>query len=678
MSSSSVTSGPAVLGRGMLLRAAGAILVGLACLALVRDRFADLTLPDLADAAASIGPASLALALGLGVVSHLALSGYDMLALSRLRRYVPWRRALAGGFAGTVIAQVLGFGLVTGSLARGRIYRANGLRAVEIATLSGLVTAGFFAGVGVSLVLLLCLDPSPAARAFGADAGFVRLAALVVLVLIGATIAGSRRMPERLRILSIEVRRPDAAWLCKATGLALADTVPAALCLAVLLPGEMLPSIPSFVAIYLMALTLGHVANLPGGVGPFEAILLLALPDVPIEVMTVAILTYRAIYYGPPLLLAVVLLLRARKTPGAELLSPDAVVDRVQWTRDEADQAEAALVELGDKHVYAPADCQAFAMYGIGEGSWLMLGDPIGPVEEWSKVIRGLNEEARAAGARLAGYKTTERSREIWIAAGFRVQSLGEEGVLDVGGFDIAGRERRELRRKCRAAEKAGVTVEVFEPGSAPLGEMAGVAAAWCDAKDGPELSFSMGHWDPQFNSRHVAVVARLQGRVIAFITLWTSGDGTEWMLDLMRNAPGAPSGTMHRLVAAAIDAARERGAERFNLCAAPLSGLNREGETSLVSRIGHHFYEKYEARHGLQGLRRFKEMYRPRWSMRSVAAEGPVAMVEALWTAHLLVSRKSSHDIKGFDRVIAFPAPTRPLVVPVEPNVTSAAALAA
>ncbi|WP_375258444.1 hypothetical protein, partial [Citreimonas sp.] len=378
MTYSSATTPPFFPYRGVLVRAAGAILVAGACFALLRSRFAGIAPDDLMDAFASIGLSSVALALCLGVVSHLALSGYDMLALSRLGLYVPWRRALAGGFVGMVAAQVVGFGLVTGSLARGRIYRANGLQGVQIAALSGLVTAGFFAGVGLSLAVLLCIDPAPAERAFGMDAGLVRIAALIVLALT-VTLVAIGRKAESIRVLSVRFRPPDVGWLWKATVLALADTVPAALCLAVLLPSEALPSLPTFVAIYLMALTLGHVANLPGGVGPFEAMLLVALPDVPIEAMTAGIIAYRIVYFCPPALLAIVLLVRARKPVRHEPARRGVTLDRVRWLADGAGQAEAALLELGDKYVYAPAACRAFAMYGVGPGTWLMLGDPIGP-----------------------------------------------------------------------------------------------------------------------------------------------------------------------------------------------------------------------------------------------------------------------------------------------------------
>ncbi|UMA65308.1 hypothetical protein LVO79_02225 [Roseivivax marinus] len=101
-------------------------------------------------------------------------------------------------------------------------------------------------------------------------------------------------------------------WLVSATALAVADLVPAALSLAVLLPVEGLPGPTGFVAIFMAALALGHMANLPGGVGPFEATLLLALPAVPTEDLAAAILVWRALYYLPTGALALVLAARAR------------------------------------------------------------------------------------------------------------------------------------------------------------------------------------------------------------------------------------------------------------------------------------------------------------------------------------------------------------------------------
>ncbi|ETW13739.1 hypothetical protein ATO8_06901 [Roseivivax marinus] len=656
-------------GRAGRFRAALAISLAALSLWLVGDQVVALNASRVWDAAIDLPPEALVASFALALLSHAGLAGYDRLALTRLGRYVPWRRALAGGFGGAVAAQTLGMGLVTGSLARARIYRANGLSAPEIVALTALVTAGFFAGLVVALTALLAFDPKPLAHLVGTRPDAVRAVACAVLALVASGALARRWLPERLSFLSMQVRLPGVKWLVSATALAVADLVPAALSLAVLLPVEGLPGPTGFVAIFMAALALGHMANLPGGVGPFEATLLLALPAVPTEDLAAAILVWRALYYLPTGALALVLAARAPARSGTRILAGRALEDRLRWVLDACGQAEAALVHLGDKHVFAPEDARALAMYGVGAGTWLMMGDPVGPREDWPQVIDGLASEARAAGARLAGYKVGPASEDIWRAAGFAVSPLGSEASVAAADFTLDVPVRRELRRKCRAADKAGMFVRVHPPGGAPLAEMGSVADAWRDAKSGREQTFSMGHWAPDFAARHVTVTGRVAGQLVAFATIWTSGDGREWMLDLMRMTPDAPAGAMHRLVAAGIDAAGQAGADRFNLCMAPLSDLPRGRGAPWAARLGGVVWRLGGGRLGLHGLRRFKEAFRPDWAPRGLASLGPLGTVEALLTARALVrggARIAGTDPARMPRV-AIPPPA-PIPAP-SPN---------
>ena len=171
---------------------------------------------------------------------------------------------------------------------------------------------------------------------------------------------------------------------------------------------------------------------------------------------------------------------------------------------------------------------------------------------------------------------------------------------------------------------------------------MAHVARAWHDSKGGQQ-SFSMGHWAPAFNRRHMAVTAWQGESLIAFATVWVSGDGREWMLDLMRQRPEAPNGTMYAIMAEAIAMASEGGASSFNLCMAPLSGLDRADPPGLLSRLGHRAYTGLNHRHGLQGMRRFKEVFRPDWSARYLAVPHPLILPEALLAARQLVHRQTA-----------------------------------
>jgi len=63
-----------------------------------------------------------------------------------------------------------------------------------------------------------------------------------------------------------------------------------------------------FLGVYLVAISAGLLSNVPGGIGVFEAIILLAFPDAAREVLLSKIILYRLIYYIAPLVLALVIM----------------------------------------------------------------------------------------------------------------------------------------------------------------------------------------------------------------------------------------------------------------------------------------------------------------------------------------------------------------------------------
>lgn len=623
----------------------GAMILGLVgvCLFLAYDRLSDIRVTDVVAAMEAIPLATVALAFALGILSHVALAGYDLLAMARIGRQVPWPRALKGGFAGTVMSQVVGFGLITGSFARSRIYRANGIDVPQAVALSGFVAAGFFSGLSVLMMGLTLLDPAPVVDVTGLGTATCR--ALAAAGLSGVVVFSvlAMRHSAKLCFGSLTLRAPDGRWLAGATVLALADLLPAALCLAVLLPEQGMPSIAAFVGIYIVAVALGHMIGSPGAAGPFEGVLFLALPMLPASDLAAGILIYRLVYYLPAFVVALGCIALARRCADTDLLSGDALRNRIDWIADMTPNAEVELAYLGDKHIYCTADSTAFLQYGVSGRVWLVMGDPIGPKRGWSALADSFEAEARAEGATIAIYKATESSRLFWQGRGWFLLALGQEGSVDAADWTLDTPDRRELRRKCRKVDKAGITITHHFPMEQPLSEMSRIAEAWCDAKDDREQSFSMGHWSRAFVARHVAICAWQEDRLIAFLTLWQSGDGSEWMLDLMRQLPDVPNGTMHRLLAEAISMAQEHGARRFNLCMAPLSGLKDCKPVTLFSHLGNHIYVTRDQDHGLQGIRRFKEIFRPEWETRYLAVRSVTAMPEALLAATRLVHRQSN-----------------------------------
>lgn len=96
------------------------------------------------------------------------------------------------------------------------------------------------------------------------------------------------------------------------------DWILAGSVLFVLLPAHTSLGFPQFLGIFLLAQVVALISHVPGGLGVFESIILLSVPEIPADALLGSMLIYRGLYYLLPLSLAALLLggneLRQRKT----------------------------------------------------------------------------------------------------------------------------------------------------------------------------------------------------------------------------------------------------------------------------------------------------------------------------------------------------------------------------
>ncbi len=211
----------------------------------------------------------------------------------------------------------------------------------------------------------------------------------------------------------------------------------------------------------------------------------------------------------------------------------------------------------------------------------------------------------------------------------------------------VAGYSRAEL------GERVGVSVEIVEPDRVRevLPELRVVSDTWLEQRNAREKTFSLGAFEEDYLVRFPIAIARQDGAVVAFASLWASGARHEIKVDLMRRLPDAPRCVMSHLFVAAMTWAQEQGFASFSIGMAPLSGLRPEpsdvdpGETTdsraaatYWDRIGHFLFSHGEHFYNFQGLRQFKERFHPQWQPRYVASPGGPALPSIMLDVATLV----------------------------------------
>jgi phosphatidylglycerol lysyltransferase len=242
----------------------------------------------------------------LTVLNFVVLGGYDALGVRYAGRPLPVRRTALASFLGFSFSQALGFPLLTGAPLRFRLYTGWGLSAPEVARVVGFSTLTFWLGLATLAGGILVLAPGTAGGALGVPAGAVLPVGVLLLALPAAWVGWATFVR---RPLARGYPAPAPAMASGQVVVGTLDWLLSASVLWVLLPAGHGMAVPLFLGIYLAAQLAGLLSHVPGGLGVFEAVVLLALPpEVAVEAAVASLLVFRIVLYFSPLLVGATLL----------------------------------------------------------------------------------------------------------------------------------------------------------------------------------------------------------------------------------------------------------------------------------------------------------------------------------------------------------------------------------
>lgn len=249
------------------------------------------------------------LALLFTIGGYIALIGYDWSALRYIGKKLPIAFVAFTSFIGYSLSNTIGVSWLSGGAVRYRLYSRVGLSSSEIAMIIAFCVMGF--GIGELLVggMALTLHPDMLANYFSIPAWVVRSIAVVLLGFVFITLLLRSHSDGQLTWRQSTFKLPSTNILTGQLLFSIMDIAFAGAALYVLLADTQLPFL-TFLAVYAIALVISVLSHVPGGVGVFEAVMVSAFHDtISLEVLTVALLSYRVIYYLIPFLLGVFLLI---------------------------------------------------------------------------------------------------------------------------------------------------------------------------------------------------------------------------------------------------------------------------------------------------------------------------------------------------------------------------------
>ena len=257
----------------------------------------------------SLPPEQVLLSILLTLAGYFLMTGYDTLAFRYIHHPLPYRKIALASFIGYAFNNNVGLsGLVGGSL-RVRLYSAWRLTAVEIARVIAFYTITFWLGFVLLGGTLFIVEPPPMPHTVHLPFNSIRVLGFVLLIPAIAYIAFLVIRNKPVRIRQWEFELPQPRLIAAQILISSADWMLAAAVLYILLPDALPIGFMPFLSAFLLAQIAGVASNVPGGLGVFEAIILLFLaPYYPASAILGALVAFRGIYYLLPLILATLLL----------------------------------------------------------------------------------------------------------------------------------------------------------------------------------------------------------------------------------------------------------------------------------------------------------------------------------------------------------------------------------
>lgn len=304
------------------------------------------------------------------------------------------------------------------------------------------------------------------------------------------------------------------------------------------------------------------------------------------------------------------------------------------------DNASAGLVRLGDKRILF-SDCgEGFIMYARQGRSLVALFDPVGPKHLWPSLVDKFIAEARRTRSRPVFYQVSAEFLPITVEMRLQALKLGEQAVVDLTRFTLAGGDWLKLRRSINRAERDGLSFDLVpaDAVSSILDELQTVSDTWLSAHNAGEKGFSLGTFERGYVASGPVAVIRLEGRLVAFATLMTTSSNGDAFIDLMRHVPGVHRGMMDLLFVKIMEALKAEGFRTLNLGMAPLAGLSGHRRAPAWNHVARQIFDHGERFYNFRGVRAFKEKFDPEWQPRYIAVAGQGLPILSLIDVTLLI----------------------------------------
>ena len=313
-------------------------IIAIAAVALYRI-LRDIEVKEVIEALAATQWRDIALAALCVAGGYFTLTFYDLFALRTISRPdVPYGVAALAGFTSYSVGHNVGASVFTGGAVRYRVYSAWGVSGIEVAKICFVAGLTFWLGNATVLGLGIAYAPQAASAINQLPPWLNRSGAIAILIVLALYVLWVWRCPRTVGRSGWSVTLPGGPLTLLQIGIGIIDLGFCALAMYMLVPAEPNIGFITLAVIFVAATLLGFASHAPGGLGVFDAAMLVALWQYDKEELLAGLLLFRLLYYIVPFALSLLILggrelvlaLRTPRAPPAAVpLAPAALADPI-------------------------------------------------------------------------------------------------------------------------------------------------------------------------------------------------------------------------------------------------------------------------------------------------------------------------------------------------------------
>jgi len=282
--------------------------IGIACYVLYH-MLRDIDTFEVIEAIKGTEPRSIALAALFVAAGYFTLTFYDLFAVRAIGHSdIPYRVNALAAFASYSIGHNVGASVFTGGAVRYRIYSAWGLNAIDVAKICFIAGLTFWLGNAAVLGIGIAYHPEAASSVDQLPSWLNRVIAVAIIIGLVAYVVWVWVRPRNVGRGPWTVVLPGGPLTLLQIAIGIVDLGFCALAMYTLVPDEPNLGFVVVAVIFVSATLLGFASHSPGGLGVFDAAMLVGLWQMDKEDLLAGMLLFRVLYYIAPFVISVILL----------------------------------------------------------------------------------------------------------------------------------------------------------------------------------------------------------------------------------------------------------------------------------------------------------------------------------------------------------------------------------